>query len=420
MTPERFRVWMILPLGVASLIQMAYLWHIRGWYYHNGDATYYDLQAKFMSEGHMFVNPYLAAYGLALVPSATHPPVTTLVLTGADFLGFTSWGWHQVVMAAIFVVTVGICGVVGRRLVGPRAGIVVALVVATDPYLWVNPGAVLAETVEMLLIALLLWAALRFWDRPRLRTAGEIGLYLGLAALTRAELILFVFLIGLPLVLLCRGLTRGDRFKQLVVMGIVFVVVVGPWVGRNMVTFHHPEYLSTESGITLATANCPQAYYGNTEGWWDHLCNSNVTFPGTADESDKDQVLRHIGLQYIEHHESRLVEVMGIRVLRSWNLYRPIQQSSFDTLDARPVWVTQSGMWYFYALVPFAVAGGIFLRRRRLLLFPLVSLVITATVAAALFYANGRYRTEGDLGVAILGAVGIEALIRARWHPAPK
>jgi 4-amino-4-deoxy-L-arabinose transferase-like glycosyltransferase len=420
MSPQRFRVWMILPLGVAAVIQVAYLWHIRGWKYHNGDATYYDLQAHLMAHGHLFVNPYLASYGIALVPSASHPPLTTLVETAADFLGATSWGWHQVVMALIFVVTVGITGLVGRRLVGPRAGIVVALVVAADPYLWVNPGAVLAETVELLVVALLLWAAVRFWDQPRLRTAGEIGLYLGLAALTRAELILFVFLIGLPLVLWCRGLTRGQRFKHLAVMGLLFVVVVGPWVGRNMVAFHHPEYFSTEGGVTLATANCPAAYYGNTEGWWYYACDANIKFPKTADESDMDQKLRQVGLHYIDTHQDRLVQVMAVRVLRTWNLYRPIQQSSFDTLDARPKWVTQMGMYYFYVLVPFAVAGGFFLRRQKLLLFPLVSLVITATVAGALFYANGRYRTEGDLGVAILGAIGIEALIRARWRPAPK
>jgi 4-amino-4-deoxy-L-arabinose transferase-like glycosyltransferase len=420
MTGQRFRVWMILPLGVAALIQVAYLWHIHNWKYRNGDATYYNLQAHWMTHGHFFVNPYLASYGEALVPSASHPPMTTLVLTAADLLGATSWAWHQVAMALIFVVTVGIAGLVGRRLVGPRAGIVVALVVATDPYLWVNPGAVLAETVEMLLVALLLWAAIRFWDRPRLRTAGEIGLYLGLAALTRAELILFVFLIGLPLILLCRGLTRVGRVKQLAVMGIVFVVVVGPWVGRNMVAFHHPEYLSTEGGVTLATANCPPAYYGNTEGWWDYACIDNIKLPKSYDESDIDQKLQHVGVHYIETHQSQAIQVAVVRVLRTWNLYRPIQQSAFDTLDARPKWVTQMGMYYFYVLVPFAVAGGIFLRRRKLLLFPLVSLVITATVAGALFYANGRYRTEGDFGVAILGAIGIEALIRARWRPAPK
>jgi len=114
-------------------------------------------------------------------------------------------------MALLFVITVGVCGLVGRRLAGPRAGIVAGLVVATYPYLWVNPGAVLSESVELLVLALLLWAVLRFWARPRLVTAGEIGLYLGLAALTRSELILLVIMIGIPLVLLCRGLSRGDR-----------------------------------------------------------------------------------------------------------------------------------------------------------------------------------------------------------------
>jgi 4-amino-4-deoxy-L-arabinose transferase-like glycosyltransferase len=416
MSPKRFAAWMALPIGIATLIQVFYLWDIHKWTYHNGDATYYYLQARWMTDGHFFVNPYLASYGVALEPSASHPPLTTLVLTAADELGANSWLWHQVVMALLFVITVGLCGVVGRRMAGPRAGIVVALVVATDPYLWVNPGAVLSETVELLIVALLLWAVLRFWARPRLVTAGEIGLYLGLAALTRSELILFVILIGIPLVLLCRGLSRMDRVKQLAVMGLLFVVVVGPWVGRNMTAFHRREYLSSQGGVTLATANCEPTYYGNDVGWWDDYCYSGIKNPKGYDESDIDHVLRKKGEHFIETHETRAIEVMGIRVARIWDVYRPFQQAQFDQLDARPAWVTDLGTWYFYALVPFAVAGGVFLRRRKILLFPLIGLIITATIAGALFYSNGRYRTEGDLGVAILGAMGIEALIRSRWR----
>lgn len=416
MSPKRFATWMALPIGVATLIQVFYLWHIHSWAYHNGDATYYDLQANWMTQSHLFVNPYLASYGIAFEPSASHPPLTTLVLTAADELGATSWLWHQVVMALLFVITVGLCGVVGRRMAGPRAGIVTAVVVAIDPYLWVNPGAVLSETVELLVVALLLWAVLRFWARPRLVTAGEIGLYLGLAALTRSELILLVILIGIPLVILCRGVSRMDRVKQLAVMGLLFVVVVGPWVGRNMTTFHRREYLSSQGGVTLATANCEPTYYGGDVGWWDDKCYSNLRFPKSYDESDIDHVLRKKGEHFIETHETRALEVMGIRVARIWDVYRPFQQAQFDQLDARPPWVTVLGMWYFYGLVPFAVAGVVFLRRRRILLFPLIGLIITATLAGAVFYANGRYRTEGDLGVAILGAMGIEALIRARWR----
>jgi peptidoglycan/LPS O-acetylase OafA/YrhL len=68
-------------------------------------------------------------------------------------------------------------------------------------------------------------------------------------------------------------------------------------------------------------------------------------------------------------------------------------------------------MGVFYLLVPFAIVGGVALRRRGVPIFPLVGLVVVATVAAALFFANGRYRSEGDLAVAILAGIGIDALL---------
>jgi 4-amino-4-deoxy-L-arabinose transferase-like glycosyltransferase len=410
---RHFGRWLLLPVGVATLIQVVYLWHIHNWAYHNGDASYYFFQAKYIKEGYWFIDPYSAGYGLGIVPSASHPPLTTLVLAASDVLGANSWAWHQAVMAALFVSAVAICGLVGRRLAGDLAGIVVALVVATYPYLWVNPGAVLSETVEILVVALLLWAGLRFWSRPLFRTAVEIGIYLGLAALTRSELILLTLLIGIPLVLLCRGLSASGRIKNLAVMVLALIVVIGPWVGRNMTTFHHVEYLSSEGGVTLATANCDYSYYGPNVGWWGPTCDIHAKFPPHADESDKDKVLRHIAETYIKDHESRLPTVVGIRVLRAWDLFRPFQQAKFDELDDRPTWASDAGIFYFYCLVPFAIAGAVILRRRRALLFPLISLIVTATIASAIIYANGRYRAEGDLAVAILGGVGFAALLDA-------
>ena len=292
MTLGHFRRWMLLPIGVASLVQALYLWNIHRWTFHNGDATYYFNQAKLITQGHWFINPYLAGEKFIITPSASHPPVTTLVLVLSDLLGAQSWLAHQVVMAVIFVVTVGICGVVGRRLAGGRAGVVVALVVGIYPYLWVNPAAVLSETLVLVITALLLWAALRFWERPRLRTAGEIGVYLALAALTRSEMIILTVLIGLPLVLLVRGLSRQERLKNLAVMAGLCVVVLAPWVGRNMTAFHSPEYLSSQGGITLETANCDPTYYGGAEGWWWYPCGASVKIPAHADESDVDRAFR--------------------------------------------------------------------------------------------------------------------------------
>ena len=404
---------MLLPIGVAALIQGAYIATVHRTLLHNGDAVYYDLQADLLRHGLWFISPYDAVYKLGIDPSASHPPVTTLVLALADVLGASSWTSHMAVMGVVFVAAVFVAGLVGKALAGGRAGVLVALVVAVYPYLWVNSAAVLAETLVILLMALLLWAVLRFWKQPRWTVAAEIGVYLGLAALTRTELVLLVVLIGIPIVLLCRTVPLRKRPILLVAMGVAFVVIVGPWVGRNMVVFHHREYLSSQGGVTLATANCDISYYGNLEGWWSFKCHDKVRVPAGADESDVDKVMRRAGETYIKRHAGRALAVVGIRVLRTWNFYRPIQQTQMDRLDARPLDVSQAGLVCYYVLAPLAVAGAVILRRRRVLVFPLVALIVMATISVVLTYANGRYRVEGDLAVAILAGITLDALVGA-------
>jgi len=407
---RRFYLWMLLPVGLASLIQAFYLGDVHRTLSHNGDATYYDLQAKLLTEGYWFVNPYDFAWKATIAPSATHPPLTTLFLALVDELGATTWTWHMVTMAIVFVACVLVCGTVGRALAGDRAGIIAAVVVASYPYLWVNPGAVLPETIELLLVALALSAAVRYWKRPQGRTAGELGGYLALAILTRSELILLIFLVGVPLVVLVGGRSPTGRLKHLAIMVSVIVVFVGPWVGRNLVTFHHPEVLSSEGGVTLETANCNATYYGPAIGSWSFACDNAQVRPG-ADESDMDLAARQAGEHYIETHKARLVEVVAVRVLRVWNIYRPFQQAAFDESNARPLSVSEAGTISFYILAPFAAGGLWALHRRRVPVFPLVALLATATLAGAAFFANGRYRAEGDLAVAILAGIGIDVLV---------
>ncbi len=66
-------------------------------------------------------------------------------------------------------------------------------------------------------------------------------------------------------------------------MGVLAVVVVlAPWVGRNLVTFKDPTYISTGDGRALLGANCAQAYDGQGLGNW-HIGCANAH--PNADES---------------------------------------------------------------------------------------------------------------------------------------
>jgi hypothetical protein len=162
--------------------------------------------------------------------------------------------------------------------------------------------------------------------------------------------------------------------------------------------------------VTLETANCNATYYGPAIGSWSFACDNAQVRPG-ADESDMDLAARQAGEHYIETHKARLVEVVAVRVLRVWNIYRPFQQAAFDESNARPLSVSEAGTISFYILAPFAAGGLWALHRRRVPVFPLVALLATATLAGAAFFANGRYRAEGDLAVAILAGIGIDVLV---------
>ena len=139
-----------------------------------------------------------------LVASAAHPPLFSCVLAVLDLLGLTSLNEQRIAMAVVGSVAVFIMGLLGREVAGPAVGIAAALIAALDP-LWLGPtGALMSESVYLVLIPLVLLLALRCLSKPTYWSFGTLGLAIALAVLTRSEAIDFVVLLGVPLLLMVR------------------------------------------------------------------------------------------------------------------------------------------------------------------------------------------------------------------------
>jgi asparagine N-glycosylation enzyme membrane subunit Stt3 len=82
---------------------------------------------------------------------------------------------------------------------------------------------------------------------------------------------------------------------------------------------------------------------------------------------------------------------------------------------ARPRWASYLGIASFLALLPLAAAGGIWLRRRRVRIWLLFTLVWVVLISAAVFYGTPRFRVPAEPTVVVLAAVGIGALLGRRW-----
>ena len=117
----------------------------------------------------------------------------------------------------------------------------------------------------------------------------------------------------------------------------------------------------------------------------------------------------HAAHVYVSAHSGNAVGVAAVRLGRLWNVYRPLQGVQLETAVGRPAWVSRFGLWYFYVLVPVAIAGAVVLRRRRTLVFPFVSMILLSSITAILAYGDARFALEADVAMAMLAGVALDA-----------
>ncbi len=211
------------------------------------------------------------------------------------------------------------------------------------------------------------------------------------------------------MVLMARTLTWRRRITLVTVGAMVALLLVTPWVGYNMSRFKNPVFISNGLGVTLASANCNQTYYGPMEGYWAWDCALAAPINHSADESVQGSEAQKYAMDYIRAHEGRLVAVEAARVGRAFAFFHPMQQISLDFhVETRPYHWALLGLGMYYAMLGFSVGGVVILRRRRIPVWPLLAVGLEVVVSVALTFGNTRYRTPFEVSLVLLSAVTVE------------
>jgi hypothetical protein len=433
--PRDFAVGLSVIVVLALALRVAWVLIARRDFALHGDDYFYHWQANALADGLGFVNPF-AWKGLGrLDPSAAHPPLYSLYLSAFSWFGLATPLAHRLASCLLGAGGVLLIGLAGRRIAGPRAGLVAAVVGAVYPMLWINDGMLTSESMYVLIIAGMILAAYRLWDSRTWANAGILGVTIGLASLTRPEAIVLVPFLGLPYVF-ARGADVRRRIGLFLVLGAACLVVILPWWVRNITTFEKPTFLATGNGSVLQIANCDSTYSGPMLGYWDIRCaigdrppanaeqrrlQENTKVPGLVyliaqdprDESIPDATARSKGLHYIREHLGRAPVVAAARVARVWGVFRVQQQVDLDVFFERrgrvPSW---AGTVMYYALLPISGYALVVMYRRRRPISPMVAIFAMVTVTTAISIGITRYRVGADVALAVLGGVGIDAL----WH----
>ena len=414
------RFWRILLLIVlaALVLRVGYVAFAKTNQPIHGDQLFYNAEANRLARGDGFLEPFdPQALSRGVIregkdPAADHPPLTVIVLAPVSFVTSEALIPQRLTMAVLGTVAVVIIGLLARRLAGDRAGWIAAGIAAIYPNLWVNDGLIMSETIATLVVALALLYAYRLIREPNVWNALIVGALCGLAALTRAELVLLVPLLAVPAALVARSVATAQRWKLAGIGVLAAAVLIAPWVGYNLSRFDEPTYLSTNDGIALLGSNCDSVYYGNGIGLTDLKCLGPNP---RGDQSVDSKIFRDRAFDYIRAHKKRSVLVAFARVGRTWSLFRPWDMVSYNKGEGREGWVTTLGLIAYYPLLIAAVGGWVVMRRRRRRSWPLLVPALIVTISSAATYGQTRFRVPAEPTLVVLAAVAIAAVVARDW-----
>jgi 4-amino-4-deoxy-L-arabinose transferase-like glycosyltransferase len=392
-----FWFWLAGILALAVAIRVPYTLLVAPWppLIFN-DEAYYSTLANLIADGQGFVRPGEALGEGISVPTAERAPLYPFTLAGLAELGVTGADSRRLLGTLTGAGVVLTLGLLGRRLAGPRAGLFAAGLAALYPTLIAADGALMTESLYGFLAALSLLAAYRLVDSPSVGRAIVLGAPLGLAALVRAEALLLLVLLLVPLI------RHRARWRAAIAVCLAFGVVLAPWTIRNWSVFDRPVLVATEGGETLAGANCRDSYYGDRIGAWTVDC---LHFSGRGNEAVELNEEGRRGIRYALDHLQRVPVVLAVRLARTWGVYSP-----FQVPEGRERWVMNMGAVIFFLLVPPAIYGFVLLRRRGVAVWILVSPFVTVTLTTLLSYGSVRFRHSAELPLVVLAAVALDRL----------
>ena len=399
-----------------------------------GDADWYHAMGNQIADHLTFHKPFAQVFPSIVpadpaksAPTAWHPPLFPMVLAAASKLGLSSFRDHEVVACVLGAGGVVLTGMLGRELGGPWVGVVAAAFAAVSVSLIANDALLLSEALYAPLVTLTLLLVIRAVERPetwRLATAGAVA---ALATLARADgtIICALLVVAVALVV------PTHRLRSAAILAAGVVVVLSPWVVRNVLTFDKLVTVSNSWPPAVLGANCPSTYYGPLMGSWDGRCVARTKDSGglvlaTVDAPDEGvQASNWLsdGVDYAKAHKGRAFVVMLARPLRTWQISHPRQEEELNIFLHVHIRSVERIATIQYALLALLSLLGMWaLRRRRAALVIVVVPFVAVTLTSMASFGETRFRAGVEPLLCVLAALGaawvVERVARRGRAPA--
>jgi tetratricopeptide (TPR) repeat protein len=403
----------IVIFGVALAIRLVHLWQIRRAPFFDvllGDARTYDEWARRIAAGDWIgKEPFFQAPLYPYFLAATYSTV------GRDLVAV------RVCQALVGASSCVLLALAGRRLFGPRAGLVAGLGLALYAPAIFFDGLLQKSVLDVFFMCLSLWILSGLVDDPARRQSWfALGLSLGGLSLTRENaMAVVVLVVGWALVQGWRA--AATTFAALGCFAVGLALLLLPAVAHNYWAGGELYLTSWQAGQNLYIGNNARATgtyvplrYGRVAPEYERqdaidLAERALGRSLTPREVSGYWTTQAIG--YVTSHPVDWLRLMGRKFVLLWNAHEAVDTESQDTYAEWSLPLTMLG-WiaHFGVLVPLAVLGlwASWPEWRRLWVFYALGVGYSASVLV--FYVFARYRLPLVPLLLVFAACGVVAL----------
>lgn len=286
---------------------------------------------------------------------------------------------------------------IGRRLIGARAGLIGAAILAVDPILLFFNGLVLTESLYLALLIGSVYCIVHIGHSKVSSWPLAAGFLIGLGTLIRSTNLLLPVLFLLCL-LAIPTIHRPERWRA----GMIFIlgVTMGtvPAIIKNYRWSGHWTPVRSGGGASLLEAFGPWADGGPG---MDRI--QYPPAPPDADEFERDRIYRDASIHWIRAHPGQAIRLAWSKLARTWSI--TINAPGYSSPSYKALcWITVAPV-YLLALI-----GAFRLRKRPFVILLLLLPAIYFSGVHMIFVGSVRYRLPAMPFLFLLAGAAFEHL----------
>ena len=341
------------------------------------EIAYYSISERFLSKGVL-----LGSQGM---PTAYRPPLYFLFLSLALALSNHSILIVKIVQAVLSLLTALVIFHIARKFLGHAISLITLLLsILYMPLIWA-PTRLYSETLFLFFFTTAFYYFVKLWTHPAFSNSIKLGVFIGLAALTRgiAIVMMFLFISSLGIKYYSERILPFKKASSLLLAAAFsFSLTILPWVIRNYHLLGAPKF-TTEAGMVWYTS-----FFPKSDKIFSAIPREDPVIQqayALSTELEREQFLTSQTFSKLQKNPERVIKLIPIKFVSLWS---PIHWEIYHTTVYD---------WSYVALWPFFFWGFLWLyRNKRNILLPIMMPMAGIIITSLIFYGSARLRFPSE------------------------